>query len=253
MGTVGGSEDSETNKHNVSADGFKDGKSRNIDHAPIKSSKSLKKKSTMKSSFYPQAKGLNAIEDADSSIQDSKIQDDSHEVQAEEVGKEQEEVELPLRNREKLSHNHINRFYPYEEGITDESGERVIKQKSLERVKTATENRRYKNKSHDMQGKREDYEFTGPIIQKNALMNMKNVGSPKLNQLMKSGDYGEEPPYGIGYGKNPRLQAIKGQGKRHKKKKSGEIELNVTTFYDSNSSRIENQKAREDQEAEEIN
>ena len=255
MGTIDESKDSESNKQNLSDDSIEGRKSTDV-YKPS-SSKSLKKKETTKSSFYPQAKGLAASQEANSSINDSKIvvsSDNTEDVQAQEVEKEPEEMKIPEENiKAKLSHDHITQFYPYENNDGDESKEKVIKKTVLERVQTATENQRYKRRSQDLSAKKPEEPIFGSTIQRNALMNLKNKEHPKLNQLMNSEENpGDVPPFGVGYGKNPRLKTITEEEKRARVKINEPLNLNVTSFYDSESSRIENIKAKEDQEAKEV-
>lgn len=254
MGNLDESEDSEVKKEPSGESLHMESSS---DLSKATSSQQLKNKDK-KSSFYPQAKGLKkSIIETESSMEDSQILSVMDDKKGEETSKNESQnykhSDPNKKSHKKLVHNHIAEFYPYEEG---ENEEKIINKTSLERVQTATENRRYKNKTHHAKRKSEEAVLFGPLIQKNALVHMENKISPRVNPLMKSKkdfnlevDVKDETEYGIGYGKNPRVKALEDEDKKRRQKKKEEIKLNVTSFYDSSSSRIENIKNLEDEEA----
>ena len=56
---------------------------------------------------------------------------------------------------------------------------------------------------------------------------------------------------GPGFGKNQRINKITEEDKKNRVVKDEEINLNVTSFYESNKSTVEAQKPKEDEEAKE--
>ena len=115
-----------------------------------------------------------------------------------------------------------------------------------------------KSNKKDGVTKSQDFNYTGPYLQKNALVTVMNspsaVGNkPKVNEFMMASikNQDELPPYGPGYGQNPRINKITQEDKIKRRVENEEINLNITSFYESNKSTIEAQKLQEDEEAKE--
>lgn len=73
-----------------------------------------------------------------------------------------------------------------------------------------------------------------------------------MKASIEGGDI-DKPPYGPGYGKNPRIAKITQEDRENRRKEEEELKLNTTSFYDSNKSTIEDKaNQEEDHEAEEL-
>lgn len=214
-------------------------------------------KKDSKSLFFPQAKGLKSDKEDQSSIDENSVVNDV-EINA-------EDINVPWTQKSpkegKLTHENIVEFYPYVEEGEGEDKRKQINQRSLQRVQAATENTRYKERNVNPNSKSQEPLFFGPLLQKNALMNVVNDTykkdlDVKMNPLMKSipdnneekkQDNDEEQPYGLGYGKNPRLKSIQEEDKKKRIKHESALQLNVTSFYDSNTSKLEEDNKEDDE------
>jgi len=173
-----------------------------------------------KSSFYPQAKGLQLQKSSsDEAVQqEESIVTDT--VEGESEGDSDKE-----RQREKLAHRHITEFYPYENNNTVKDIKN-LRRGSVERVQTAIQNFRYKTMNDE-----KEHKFTTPSVQRNALMNIPNKEYQE-DKVKSSSD--SKSMFGPGYGSNPRVQKISEEAKKKRKKEKDNIELDRTEFYESN-------------------
>jgi hypothetical protein len=165
-----------------------------------------------------------------------------------------------------LAQKHIVEFYPYVEEGDGEDKRKHINERSIKRVQAATENTRYKDKNSPQTTKSQEPLYFGSLLQKNALMTVVNESYKKdpeikVNPLMKSipknieeqkqeeHEQNEERPYGLGFGKNPKLNSTRKKRRKKRNKRESPLQLNTNSFYDSNTSKKNIEENKEDDEA----
>jgi hypothetical protein len=207
--------------------------------------------------FPPQVKGVTYDKE------DQPSDDEENNKRKFDVRIDIERIESPIDakspNEGKLAQKHIVEFYPYVEDGEGQDKHKHINEISLKRVQAATENTRYKDKNSPKTTKSQEPLHFGPLLQKNALMTIVNESykkdpEVKVNPLMKSipqnieeqkqeeHEHHEEQPYGLGFGKNPKLISTRKKCRKKRNKRESPLQLNTNSYDSAASKNIEEDK-----------